>query len=189
MTEGPEERAIQRYEEEDFPLAADLTESYKVIVEASKHLTTLNAGSVVVIGTFLSNIFPTEQGTLAVGPLIKGLIASSFVCFGVSLILATLIMIFFARAIIIMAERAWLEPRYRKKELQWDAYNHVLRLTPSVPVDTYDVYSGPFYRKAFVRLKWFVNYKVRPRMSLLPLPFFTLGLLCFGTAVVLNLYR
>jgi len=45
----------------------DLSESIKLAFEAAKHLTTLNAGSIVVIGTFLSMIFPTDsQGILMV---------------------------------------------------------------------------------------------------------------------------
>jgi len=39
----------------------DYTESIKLGFEVAKQLTTLNAGSIVVIGTFLSNIFPTDK--------------------------------------------------------------------------------------------------------------------------------
>jgi|SRR5215216_2810133 len=49
-------------------------------LEVVKHITTLNAGSIVVIGTFLKDIFPGEMGwrlTLS--------IAASFVLFGLSL--------------------------------------------------------------------------------------------------------
>jgi hypothetical protein len=45
----------------------DVAEVIKLGFEWMKQLTTLSAGSIVVIGTFLSNIFPTDnQGTLTV---------------------------------------------------------------------------------------------------------------------------
>src|SRR5215217_5943542 len=110
MTEGPEEQKFLRVfrppRDPEPPLYVDLTESYKVILDVIKQLTTLNAGSIVVIGTFLSDIFPTEQGTLAVGPFLKGLIAASFVCFGVSLLLSTFLMSYFSRVINEMTYKA-----------------------------------------------------------------------------------
>jgi hypothetical protein len=66
---------------------ADTIEQIKLAFEAMKQLTTLNAGSIVVIGTFLSNIFPTDkQGALAIPLYNKLLIAAAFVGFGASLI-------------------------------------------------------------------------------------------------------
>ncbi len=66
----------------------DLREPHRLGFETSKQLTTLNAGSIVVIGTFLSDIFPHKHGTLAVGLPTKLLIAAAFVFFCVSLLTA-----------------------------------------------------------------------------------------------------
>jgi hypothetical protein len=77
----------------------DLTESIKLAFEDFKHLTTLNAGSIVLIGTFLQGIFPSENGTLTVGLGIKLLIALSFFCFGASLALASLVMYQYTRVL------------------------------------------------------------------------------------------
>jgi hypothetical protein len=67
---------------------AEITESIKLAFDSFKHLSTLNAGSIVLIGTFLKDIFPSENGALAVGLGIKALIAISFAGFGSSLALA-----------------------------------------------------------------------------------------------------
>jgi hypothetical protein len=76
----------------------DFTEGVRLGVEAIKQLTTLNAGSIVVIGTFLSNIFPSDKhGTLMVPWYIKLFIGLAFVGFGVSLGLATAIMFRYRR--------------------------------------------------------------------------------------------
>jgi hypothetical protein len=73
-------------------LRTSVTEVTKLAFEAFKHLATLNAGAIVLIGTFLQGIFPSKDGTLLVGPVVKVLIVLSFVCFGVSLGLAVLTM-------------------------------------------------------------------------------------------------
>ena len=49
--------------------------------ESIKHMTTLSAGSVVLIATFMNDIFPREMT-----PITKGLIAASFLSFGLALI-------------------------------------------------------------------------------------------------------
>jgi hypothetical protein len=66
----------------------DPTEGIKLGFDNMKQLTTLNAGSIVLIGTFLTNIFPTKDGSLATGPTIKALIAAAFILFGVLLLLS-----------------------------------------------------------------------------------------------------
>jgi hypothetical protein len=43
--------------------------SLKQGFELAKHLTTLNAGSIVLIATFLKDIFPNENGVLGIGSL------------------------------------------------------------------------------------------------------------------------
>jgi hypothetical protein len=126
----------------------DLTESIKLGFDAFKHLATLNAGSIVLIGTFLQGIFPSsdKQGTLLVGPLIKGLIAASFVCFGLSLALAAVAM-------------------YR--------YTIILEKYLS---DTLDIDRD-------------IQVKRGRQIRGATLGIFVAGLVIFGIAVVLNLYR
>jgi hypothetical protein len=123
-------------------------EVFKLGFENVKQLTTLNAGSIVIIGTFLADIFPTKDGTLAVGPGLKFLIAAAFVFFGLSLIFSAYAMYAFPRVV-----RNLLEQRSVVTEA---------RLVEELRV---------FARR------------------LLPFPFFTAGLICFGAAVLLNLYR
>jgi hypothetical protein len=53
-------------------------ERLKLVTDSLKHMTTLNAGSIVVIGTFLADIFPNKDGTLAVGLGLKLTIAAAF---------------------------------------------------------------------------------------------------------------
>jgi hypothetical protein len=125
----------------------DYTEGIKLGFEAMKQLTTLNAGSIVVIGTFLSNIFPTDkQGTLTVPLYIKLFIGAAFVGFGASLLLSTRTMI-----------------RSRRK---LEGLITLARQGDSPASITYS-YSTP--------ISW-------------QLAFFTGGLICFGAAVLLNLF-
>jgi hypothetical protein len=46
-------------------------EAIKVAYDSFKYLTTLNAGSIVLIVTFLKDIFPSEGGTLDLEPAIR----------------------------------------------------------------------------------------------------------------------
>ena|SRR5215217_3544465 len=144
------------------------TESIKMAFEASKQLTTLNAGAIVIIGTFLKDIFPSKHGTLTVGPFLKGLIASSFICFGVSLLLASIAMVYNARTVRTLYDVAWEDQLREKKGLPPREARRI---------------SGIAARLLLL------SYFIGRRASLWPLPFFTAGLLCFGLAVVLNLYR
>jgi hypothetical protein len=66
--------------------------------EADKHLTTLNAGSIVVIATFLSDIFPSEDGVLNAGSLITGLVGVAIILFGLSLLCSVAGMFFIISA-------------------------------------------------------------------------------------------
>jgi hypothetical protein len=64
----------------------DGEKSQDLTFDAFKHLTTLNTGSIVLIGTFLRDIFPKDnQGNLLVDTGSKLLIATSFLLFGLSL--------------------------------------------------------------------------------------------------------
>jgi hypothetical protein len=119
----------------------DPTEPYKLAFETAKQLTTLNAGSIVIIGTFLKDIFPSESGTLDVGAGIKWLIALAFISFGASLVGSTFAMRYYISGLALLFQ-------------------------PTPPRDSF-----------FVRL--FV--------LLLPLPVFTAGVICFGSAVVMSL--
>lgn len=56
-------------------------------LDVLKQITTLNAGSIVVIGTFLKDIFPSTRGAW-----LTGLIVAAFVLFGISLALSTAVM-------------------------------------------------------------------------------------------------
>jgi hypothetical protein len=136
----------------------DYTESIKLGFEVAKQLTTLNAGSIVVIGTFLSNIFPTDkQGTLTVSLYIKLLIGAAFVGFGASLV-ASVIVMYLSRVLLVryIARRSsqphsgtsspWGDMRYWGPSAMW----------------------WPF--------------------AALPLTLFSGGLICFGAAVLFNLF-
>jgi hypothetical protein len=78
--------------------AVEEPEFYKQGFEAVKQLTTLSAGAIVLIGTFIQNIFPSnlQTGELTTGPSIKWLIASSFVFLGLSLMTSALSMFVYA---------------------------------------------------------------------------------------------
>jgi hypothetical protein len=123
----------------------DWTKVLQPAIDNARHITTLNAGSIVLIGTFLKDIFPSKDETLAVGPGLKCLIAASFICFGLSLLTATLSMLLYTRAL-----------------------QRVLVEEDSPASD-----DPP------------LRYYVRQA----PLPLFAVGLVCFGAAVLLNLYR
>ena len=71
---------------ENEPSLEDVKESIKLGFEAVKHLTTLTAGSIVVIATFLKDIFPSADGPSTLHPLLKVLVAASFVALGLSLV-------------------------------------------------------------------------------------------------------
>jgi hypothetical protein len=129
----------------------DLTEAIKVGFEAAKQLTTLSAGSIVVIGTFLSNIFPADkQGILEVPWYIKGLIAGAFILFGASLLNST-------AAIVI----------YR--HTMGDYLDSIRKGTET------DFFEGTdFFEERFILHR--------------PLYYFAGGVVCFGVAVLLNLF-
>jgi hypothetical protein len=83
-------------------------------LEVLKHITTLNAGSIVVIGTFLKDIFPGVPGEM--GRCLKLSIAASFIGFGVSLALSAATMyavsgrISVRRRFSTLEARIWLLP-------------------------------------------------------------------------------
>jgi len=76
------------------------TTTLNVLLDQFKHLTTLSAGSLVLIATFLKDIFPrNHNGTLIVGLGLKLLIAASFVLLGISLVSSVLFMVRFSNKI------------------------------------------------------------------------------------------
>jgi hypothetical protein len=127
----------------------DLTESIKLGFETTKQLTTLNAGSIVVIGTFLSDIFPTDkQGALTVPLYIKLFIGAAFVGFGASLILAIMAM---------FSIRRWFQ-------FYLETGGRDLANIENLP-------------------------NIRTKLHLSPaFVLFSGGLICFGLAVLLNLF-
>jgi hypothetical protein len=136
------------------------TEEVKLSFDNLKQLTTLNAGSIVLIGTFLNDIFPSTKGTLDVSPIIKLLITASFICFGLSLVLSAYLMEYSARSLHYSAGfLSWRRSEPEGKQAQ----NFERRLR---------------------RLRGAI-YKFRSW----PLTVFGAGLFCFCLAVVLNLYR
>jgi hypothetical protein len=145
--------------EASVPDIPDLEESLKVAFETIKQLTTLNAGSIVVIGTFLKDIFPSKNGSLDVGAGMKLLIALAFVFFGLSLIFSTYAMLDYSRR--LRHFEIWRTPTGREKLMHSQPPNLLEEAGRSI---------------------WAI-------LRLLPLPTFTAGLLCFGLAVVLNLYQ
>src|SRR5215203_5259556 len=63
------------------------TNALNVLLDQFKHLTTLSAGSIVLIATFLKDIFPrSDNGDLTMNLGLKLFIAASFVLLGISLI-------------------------------------------------------------------------------------------------------
>jgi hypothetical protein len=137
------EEDIQPEDTQPEDIQPDVTEVLTLGFEWMKQLTTLSAGSIVVIGTFLSNIFPTDnQGTLTMPLGIKLLIGLAFVGFGVSLIVS-------AKA--MDTYRGILE-RFLRRERPEEIYSRATKITIS-----------------------------------LPLLFFTVGVICFGLAVLLNM--
>jgi hypothetical protein len=97
--------------------------------EAFKHLTTLSAGSIVVIGTFLSDIFPKdEQGNLLVDSRSKFLIAASFIFFGLSLAASAYSMYWFASRDV----PSWFRSTFVKRLIGERRYTRMLSfLMPS----------------------------------------------------------
>jgi uncharacterized ion transporter superfamily protein YfcC len=94
------------------------TESLKLAFDTSKQLTTLNAGSIVIIGTFLTDIFPSKSGALALGPGIKLLIAASFICFGLVLASAAYVM-FYSSGVLEDYEEHLYKLRQRQQDRVW----------------------------------------------------------------------
>ncbi len=103
--------------------ADDVRESLKLAFEAVKHLTTLSAGSFVLIATFLKDIFPKE---LARGD--KILVGSAFLCFAVSLVFSAFSM---WRLSTLMRSRR--EYPKKKRKIRWNIVNpsifYILGLT------------------------------------------------------------
>ena len=96
-------------------------ESAKLSFEARKHLTTLSAGSVVLIATFLKDIFPKgADGVLLIGPGLKLLIAGSFIFFGLTILTSTYGMQRFTSRLRV-GPSGWVEQDYRpKRDYLWD---------------------------------------------------------------------
>jgi hypothetical protein len=136
-----------------------------------------NVGSIVVIGTFLSNIFPTDrQGTLTVPLYIKILMGLAFVGFGASLLLSTYVLILY---------RWMLEGRaFRDVIIGTDRESVWLIVRSDEPIPGR---SREEERRSVVK-ELIARERRGRRLDDLPLVFFTGGLICFGTAVLFNLF-
>lgn len=117
-----------------------LTESYKVAFETIKQLTTLCAGSIVVIGTFLKDIFPSKNGILAVGAGIKLLITLAFVSFGLSLIVSSYAMLDYSRILRSIELLRTVEARdvpAALRALRWRRYEALSLLFRYLPLPSF----------------------------------------------------
>jgi len=90
------------------PTPEALQESIKSGFESVKHLTTLNAGSIVLIATFLRDIFPPT-----IDELLKWLIALSFLFFAISLAGAAIAMWYFSVMVRSWRPFQQIRGRYR----------------------------------------------------------------------------
>jgi len=83
-----------------------LAEGIRLAFETHKHLTTLNAGSIVLIATFLSDIFPkTQGGALDALLYLKLLMCGSFLLFGLSLALSSYVLIRYPHLLVTTLQR------------------------------------------------------------------------------------
>jgi hypothetical protein len=89
MAEEQERKAQEKFEDDLKDAEKLIYERYedatKQPFETVKQLTTLNAGSIVLIGTFLKDIFPEEE-TGALATNVGWLVAGSFTFFRLSLL-------------------------------------------------------------------------------------------------------
>jgi hypothetical protein len=90
--------------------ADDVREGFKLAFEAVKNISTLSAGSLVLIATFLKDIFDNE---LATGD--KVLVSLSFLCFAVSLVLAAFSM--WRLSTLIRSRREYIT---KKRKIRWN---------------------------------------------------------------------
>ena len=67
-------------------------EATKLCFESNKQTAVLSSGAIVLIGTFLSTIFPETDGTLVLGLGSKLLLAGAFVFLGAALAIAAYVM-------------------------------------------------------------------------------------------------
>jgi hypothetical protein len=136
------------------------TEGIQLCFESVKQLTTLNAGSIVIIGTFLKDIFPNPKGALDVSRTTEWLITGAFICFGLSLALSAILMHIYSRSL---------------EDVGGYIYWH--RLDP-------EGRTAQDYGRLMERGRTTTFFG-----GVVPMAIFTVGVLCFGAAVVLNLWR
>jgi hypothetical protein len=134
--------------------------------ESIKHLSALSAGSVVLIATFMTDIFPRDMI-----PVTKGLIAVSFLSFGLALVSSMLYMNAYFNALLHNASTATLDPDDPRSQnpklaslvVELKRHNEDTRtLTKTVRL----LKSAHFWTSVC----------------------FTLGILTFGTAILSNLF-
>jgi hypothetical protein len=80
---------VSQAEEKGRSATEEEKESIKLIFDSNKHITTLSAGSTLLLVTFMKDLLPTDaQGNLAVGRLEVFFIVCSLACFGLVICLA-----------------------------------------------------------------------------------------------------
>jgi hypothetical protein len=78
------------------PEVTDVQKSIELGFDTAKQLTTLSAGSSVLIATFLKDIFSDDAGDLAISAFETLLVGTSFICFGLTLLMSVAAMWLFA---------------------------------------------------------------------------------------------
>ena len=94
-------------QEESERVRQGLLDYYKVAVDRQKLLTSLNAGALVLIGTFLSDIFSKSDLNLLlpiIGVPIGVFVVLSLLFFGISLLVCTWLIEMYNRAILRLTE-------------------------------------------------------------------------------------
>jgi hypothetical protein len=159
-------------------------------IDYVKHLTTLSAGAIVLIATFLKDIFPQD-----IGLVLKILIAASFIFFGLSLVSASFLMYHFIRVRrqiedIVMVLISKLPTTY-ERSLSFDSEVSGTEEPTSdeatlSPPKNYlgEINLGDMGLLREVTTSW----KAMLVMALVPFGSFIVGIGTFGIAVLFNLF-
>jgi hypothetical protein len=155
--------------------------------ESLKHLTTLNAGSIVLIATFLRDIFPHQ---ISLG--LKFLVAGSFILFGLSLASAAFLIYFLMHARHkledLLTEELLTVKLFGVVSLEFSGEDITEAARSTEPASPRNRQEGKFpdiikgLQHAVARWRTLFSWVVVPFLL-----FFS-GLASFGTAVILNLF-
>lgn len=142
----------------------DEKESIKLIFDTNKHITTLSAGSTLLLVTFMKDLLPTDaQGHLAVGRLELFFVVCSLACFGFVICLA---------AYTMHKCSVWMRHPviYRNEVVQVDLFPFGVTMEMEDPS-----------KKQPVRA-------YETRLVILPIIIYVIGLLVFSGVVVTTLF-